>query len=40
MKKDDARRRYAGFVGVIKNYVERYWKVEQRINNNCVQQKL
>ena len=31
---------YAGFVGVSKNYVERYWKVEQCINNNCVQQKL
>ena len=31
---------YAGFVGVSKNYVERHWKVEQCINNKCVQKKL
>ena len=28
---------YAGFVGVSKNYVECHWKVEQCINNKCLQ---
>ena len=30
---------YAGCVGVSKNYVEWYWKVEQCVNNKCEQER-
>ena len=30
---------YAGFVSVSKNYVEWHWKVEQCINNECLQER-
>ena len=30
---------YAGCVGVSKDYVEWHWKVEQSINNKCVQER-
>ena len=30
---------YAGFVGISNNYVEWHWKVEQCINNKCVQER-
>ena len=30
---------YARCVGVSKSYVERYWKVEQCINNKCEQER-
>ena len=30
---------YAGFVRVSKNYVEWHWKVEQCINNECLQER-
>ena len=30
---------YAGCVGLSNNYVEWHWKVEQCINNKCVQER-
>ena len=30
---------YAGCIGVSKNYLEWYWKVERGINNKCVQER-